>query len=904
MTIAPASDSLALSLFDRHVKQALRLFGQPERLGLESPLASPYVLGRALRDLSGPVTPQARGELLCARIRTAAGRLWGGPPPASRQEMLDAITEARRNPDDPRFAYVVLELRCFNDYIAPNRTSDIWEQPHLLPGSKSQHYRDFDATVRRVAGVLLDELRPAIRPERPQPPEALYGYERALGQLVEALGRGQSVALVGPGGVGKTSLAATALGRLGDRPAFWHTLRPGFNDSVGSLLFALGAFLHEQGATNLWQYLAAANGMVADLNLAAGLLRQDLAGLGARPPILCVDDMEHLSPVGLEPAPPAHTQLTDLIEGLRGSAVMLLISQRPLPAADLRLELGGLDAAGVAMLWGDAGLPITPGEAQRLHTYTGGNPRLLLLLLALQRSGEELTGDLDTGEAARSLLPAFQRLWRRLTPEERRALQRLAVYRGYAPEDILPAAVLTSLAQMRLIEVDGAGGAALLPALAPVVHDDLTPELRQALHGEAAIVRLERGEHTAAAYHFAQAGQGGRAVQVWFPQMAQALARGEADVAGPIFLGMPRQGLDKAERKALDLIGATLRQYAGEHEVGLRDLEQADWGEQSEATARLWMLRGELEDALGYPDRAVASYTEGMRVTARLLGQLTALHQRSGMLFNRRRDLKLSWREVERAEFELEVLRGLLRDEEGLYSDALEAFQRARSLADQLEDDSLRAQAERWLATVYGRLEQLDAAITHASNSISIYERMGDRLNLEKMRSNLASIYVQNRQNEAALEAGVPAYAFFQVVRDPYYASATAANLAVASRDLGDLEAASRYANEVLAYAQPFSIPYARFTLGQVEMDRHNLIAAAAHFSASMQSSAQNDDAYMAAYAQRALGEALIAGADAEAGREHILSALAAFRRMEIPSEIAITEALLAKLDRTTPADG
>src|SRR4029079_15269370 len=98
--------------------------------------------------------------------------------------------------------------------------------------------------------------------------------------------------LSGPGGVGKTSIGARAIERLSDHPIFWYTLRPGFNDGASSLLFALSAFLHEQGAPNLWQYLVTSNGIVGDLNLAAGLLRQDLATLDACRPILCFDDLE------------------------------------------------------------------------------------------------------------------------------------------------------------------------------------------------------------------------------------------------------------------------------------------------------------------------------------------------------------------------------------------------------------------------------------------------------------------------------------------------------------------------------------------------------------------------------------------------------------------------------------
>lgn len=893
MTDQALPGGLALSLFERNVKQALRLYDQPERLGQESPLASPYMLGPVMRDLPRPVTAQTRGELLRAAVRSAAARLWDGEIPPTREAMLAAIAEARRNPDEPRYSYLVLELRCFHQRVRPNRMSDIWEDEQLLLGSKSQHYRDFDLAVRRLTPLLLDVLRPTLRPERPPAPTALYGYAGQVALLAEALAAGKAVALVGPGGIGKTSLAAAALARLGERACFWYTLRPGLNDGTGSLLFALAAFLHELGPANLWQYLVTANGAVGDLNLAAGLLRQDLAALEARPPVLCFDDLEHLAGGGLGLRTPPDARMLELVGALRGAAPLLLISQRPLPAYDLQIDLAGLGPDEIARLWGDAGFRLGPPQAGRLHRYTGGNPGLLTLLLALQREGEEIAAELGD-EPARSLLPAFQRLWRRLNLEERRALQALSVYQGYAPEEVLPATALDTLAQLRLVERDGAGGVALLPALAPAIREQIPPEQLAGLHRAAAMARLERGEYTAAAYHFVQGGDEPRAVQAWFPHREHALARGEADTARHIFPAVDRERLGRPERKALDLICAELRRYAGQTEEGLRELEHADWGDESEASARLWMLRGEMEDALGYPDRALASYAEGVRVTARLLGQLTALHLRGGLLSLRRRELAGSWQAVHRAEFELEVLRGMLRDEEGDYDASLAAYGRALALAEQLDDDALRAQAERWLATIYGRREQLAEAVEHATRSIAIYERTGDRLSLEKMRSNLASIFVQTREFRAALEAGAPAYAFFLAVRDPLYASGTAANLAEASFNLGDLEAATRYASEVVAMGQPFTLHYGRFTLGQVELSRGNLVGAAAHFSASMEHAKQNDDLYMAAYAQRALGEAHLRAGDARAADEHLRSALAVFRKLAIPSEVAASEELLA----------
>lgn len=904
MSAQPASDSLNLTLFERNVKHTLRLYDQPERLGQESPLASPYMLALLLRDLLRPVTARTRGDLLRSAIYAAATRLWDGPPPANRAEMLEAISSVRRDPDDPRYSFLVLELRCFHTQITPRRLSDIWEDDQLLLGSRSQHYREFDIAVKHLAPLLLDTLRPTLRPEQPPPPALLYGYDRQITLLIEALQRGQTVALSGPGGIGKTSLAAVALDQLADRPGFWFTVRPGINDGVNSLLFALGAFLHEHDAVSLWQYLITTGGVINDLNLVIGLLRQDLAAIVPQPPVLCFDDLEQLTVGGLDAptAPGAH--LLDLIDALRGATPLLLISQRPLPTGDVHIDLTGLQPDTLMQICRDAGFPLDAKQAERLSAYTGGNPRLLLLLLSLQQQGAaDLTAELDD-ETARSLQPALQRLWRRLQPDEQVALQRLAVYRGYAPEEVVEPAALQALSRLKLIEHDRAGGIALLPALAPVVRSELPAELSVSLHNEAAVTRLERGEYTAAAYHFVAGGDPERAVQIWFPQRQHALAHGEADSARQIFLRINRADLSPTARKAFDMLRAELRQYAGELEASLQDLKQADWSDVSEASARLWMFRGELEDALGYPDQALKSYGEGLRVAARLVGQITALYQRNGLLHLRRRDLQSSWQAVYRAEFELELLRGKLRDEEGDYDGALTAYTRARALADQLEDDALRAQAERWLATIYGRREQLAEAVQHATSAISIYERIGDRLNLEQMRSNLASIYVQTREFAAAIEVGLPAYTFFLAVKDLLYASGTAANLAEASYNLGDLAAAVHYASEVLEMKQPFTMPYARFTLGQVELRRTQIVAAASHFSAAMEQARQNKDHYLAIYAQRALGDAHLRAGDLRTADEHIHQALAAFRTLDIPSEIAETEALLATLETARAAGG
>jgi tetratricopeptide (TPR) repeat protein len=173
---------------------------------------------------------------------------------------------------------------------------------------------------------------------------------------------------------------------------------------------------------------------------------------------------------------------------------------------------------------------------------------------------------------------------------------------------------------------------------------------------------------------------------------------------------------------------------------------------------------------------------------------------------------------------------------------------------------------------------------------------MGDRVNEEKVRSNLAFIYVQTRQFHAALDVGQPAYDFFVAVRDPYFAAVTGANLAEASFEIGDLDGAERFARAVLALHERFAAPYAHFTLGQIAMTRGQPVAAVANATRSMQLAQQNDDPYMVAYAQRALAQAHQAAGNLASAWQWAQKARTLFRQLDITGEIGATEQLLDEL--------
>ena len=69
------------------------------------------------------------------------------------------------------------------------------------------------------------------------------------------------------------------------------------------------------------------------------------------------------------------------------------------------------------------------------------------------------------------------------------------------------------------------------------------------------------------------------------------------------------------------------------------------------------------------------------------------------------------------------------------------------------------ARTNRELAGLFSRQARLDEALAHAEAAAGYYERIGDRLNQEKVRNVLAVLYMQTGQYEkvvATAEASLP----------------------------------------------------------------------------------------------------------------------------------------------------
>ena len=376
--------------FLEQVRLALEKFQDSDWLEAHSPLATPYFLGKALHQ-ADLTRAGERGRALQIALETAAGWLWDGPLPDNRPALLEAVNQQRAalgNTRSTRYQYLLLDLRYFRRHfppkMEPRRTEDIY---HFVGVGRGRLFEHLQEAIGGLGRGLIEQFRPTLRLETPASVPRLVGRDAAQARAWEVLERGQSVALSGTSGIGKTSLGSS-LGRLWQQrggAVFWYTFRPGLNDQLESLLFGLGHFLKEQGCPGLWSHMLTPEGETRQSHLALGFLRADLEQARPARPLLCFDEVDLLD--SGEEGGEAALPVLELLDSLRGQAAVLLMGQRMVVDTELHIALTGLDSADIQHLFSSAHIPLTPTEAAWLGQRTQGAPRLLELIIALCATG-------------------------------------------------------------------------------------------------------------------------------------------------------------------------------------------------------------------------------------------------------------------------------------------------------------------------------------------------------------------------------------------------------------------------------------------------------------------------------------------------------------------------------------
>ncbi|NJN16472.1 MAG: tetratricopeptide repeat protein [Oscillochloris sp.] len=880
----------AATFYD-HLKRALELFDQPEALGEQSPLAAPYVLGAAIH--GADVTASGRGKALGAVIERALAQMWDAPLPNDGAALLNSAMN--ETPPGGRYDCLILELNYLKQRYRPIPRNQAEIYYDILHISRPTHDRHLRSAVERLGATLLQLLRPAIHLEQPLPPALLVGRAALPDEMQADLAAGKTVAINGPGGIGKTALGAV-VARRHPGPRFWYTFRPALNDQLTSLLFALGHFLHLQGASTLWQQLVVERGRLPEGGMALGLALADLDELPQQP-LLCFDELDVLRPLAQDQINPGHVQILEFLDGLRGNVPMLTIGLRPFWDGDSAYRIAELSAQDLAAWLTHQKIPHTPADITHLFSHTQGNPRLVELCVALYQAGagEHFAAVLEQLPHSQALLPLWSKLERRLHPDERRLLQELAVFRANAPADAWrggpehTTAALEQLIARRLVHEDDRGGIGLLPALREIIHAELPVEMREELHNQAAQIRAERGEYTTAAYHWYAAGQPETAIELWHANRNQEINQGQAGAALNLFSKISLRRLSTRHSKQLLLLRAELHELAGDPIRVTADLEQAEWPADDPATPEAMLHLGQALAAQGQAEPALQMYRSGLEAVATLMRQSTQLHVQRSLTQLRRREMQQAWQEANLARFHAETMLGIVHDQSGDYATAHQHYVNSLAIAEQIDYQAGIAQTQHYLAMLAGRRQDLAAALPHFEQAIAFYERVGDRVNREYVRSNLASTYIQVRRFAAALEPAEQALRFFTAMGNSVRIAQNASNLAEAHAELGNLDQAEHYAQLVLREEEPQSHPYALYTLGTVYRLRGDPEQAGRYYDQSRRIAEINDDSYLVAFAWRALGEIGRARGDETAAQQHFAQAIELFRRLNITTEAAAT---------------
>lgn len=870
--------------FEEHLRQALAHVNDPAWLAAHSPLAAPYWAGQ-------PPAGTEAGAWLKQVLYETAVSLWGGPLPADKESLLAAVNQERAGQGKGnRYAFLILELHYFQRHFQVPKQNFIWED-YLYIG-KSQYYRDLEGSVRLLGEKVLERLRPSFRPEHPSRPSPFVGREGLVATAHAALTAGQDVALSGASGMGKTSAGMAIATQWTEGTPFWFTVRAGFNDQVQALLMALGYFLHEQGSSGLWRQVVAGKGQVENLNLAVALIQNDLAQLQPRRPLLCFDDIDRLRPADFIDHSATHEQMLEVIRGIHGHTPMLLLGQRAIAEADVYLTVDGLSLPETEQLLRDTQVAFTKTTLKHLHTYTGGNPRLLRLCGALTRNGATLANVLETLPSVPVLQTIFQRLWQGLSGTEQALVQQLSVFTHAAPVDAFAPQqpLVQHLDMLGVVETRGDGSIALVPVIRDVVYPTLPTEAREQFHLFAAALHAERGQYTDAAYHYAYGGEPAHAIQLWYRHRDLEILSGRAANALQLFRELSARRLDSPTQEKLALIRGELHRFAGEPAAALSALQSLEWDADSELTPEAMLLEGKLQQGMGQNATALDTYEKGLDSTTRLLRQRVNLQVQRGITYLRQKEVQAAWREATLARYEAEHLQGMVQAAMGNFTTARGHYKVALILAEEAQHESGAARTHYQLAGLAGRQNEPETAGYHLDHAIRHYESIGDLFTLECVRTSLAAVKIQLKEYVNAIALAQNALRFFERIRHPYWVRVAATTLGEACYEAGDLETAERAVRVVLAQDEPNHHAYALVTLGNIHRQRGQSADAIAAYQRAITIAAANEDTYIEAYAWRGLGEAYLQSGESALGQSALAKAIALFHQLQLSGEVEATQ--------------
>ena len=856
--------------FSKLLEEALDNFQNPAWLGEHSALASPYFLGKYLLQFPRQEAeqPKGRGKALQHLLRHSAEIL------AEREAIKE--TERKR-------LYEVIKLYYFDDLPVPAI------EP-IIGYGRARIYQLIPKALQLLEEILVNELHPTLRLESQVPPKGFVGRQDLVTQCLAALRQRQSVALNGPAGIGKTALAAHLIAQMAPQPTFWYTFHTGINDRLNALLFSLAYFLQQHGAPQVWLQLVADEGRLKQ-DIVRSQLRhalQDLQKADNTSPILCFDEVDLL-----DSAIEEHALIIDFLNSLSVEIPLLLVGQRVGIDANIYPELPELPLSDIREMLITNNIQLSIDELTRLQEYTRGNPRLLVLFIALHRVGETLPTVLAEMVKAPSLEVLLNRVLRKLEDREQLLLIELSVYHLPAPidrwADSKDRFFLDRLVELQLVQGDGQGGVSLLPAYREAIYASLPPEQREVLHLAAAQASADRTEYTASAHHLVQAHLPESAIHLWYPHMDTEINQGQAERALIVFNGISSAQLLPDAQSALKEICGRLELHRGNYGAARDDLK-AVLSNKNLFSIRAYHMLGDIAQAIGELDVARIAYLEGQG-TVNILLEREAIRSILDLVWIDRLEKKFgnAWRGTEMAEYELEHLRGEIMRDQGKLERAKEYYLKALALAKDLGNANGEAKTSNSLAAIFAQQDQFEVANGYWEAAYKLFEHIGRLSAMGSPRVNQAIGFFLAKKFEESIPLAEEALSIFDRFQEPRGQASAANTLAEAYFALGNLEKAEQYIGRVLETEEEGIIADTLRLYAELELQRKNYPAAKQHADSAIKMAQDDSNPYIEGYAYRVLGKVYLAQNDCAWARQPLFAAIDIFTTMDLPHEAEAT---------------
>jgi tetratricopeptide (TPR) repeat protein len=523
---------------------------------------------------------------------------------------------------------------------------------------------------------------------------------------------------------------------------------------------------------------------------------------------------------------------------------------------------------------------------------TGGNPRLLEIYAALRKSADP-NEEIEL-ERTPSMKPLFNRLWKRLSEDEKQLLMGLSVFRSIAPIDVWRHQLgLESLKGRNLLKLDAQGGVSLLPVFRELIYEELPLQQRHQLDQSAAVIRAQHGQYTEAAYHLMQADQFEVAVELWYHNQDMEIEQGNASAAYILFKDAKPSGLAEQTAKQLRVIQDRLSLLHGNAASVLENIDSYSWHLDEKITADALDLRGQAHLILGQMDRALSDFDGAISVLGEVSLQIVQLHRRRGQMYIEQAALDLAESETRLAQFEIEQLKALIEIAQGNYLQAQGTLKTARQIAEASSDAKRIAKTDQMLAIAAGNHGDYVHARQYAQAATSYFERVGDRLSLENLRAEVAGFYLNQRKFAEAIAPLETALRFFENIKHDLRIGYLSSNLAEAYYETGKLELAEQYALRAIQSENPRVQPYACYTLGHVRYAQDKAAESEHIFQIGISAAQKTGDNFILAYLYRAYGRVLCHDGRYEEGIERLRKAFVLFSQLEMSLEVEETNTFI-----------